>query len=232
MSFAPRDLARFGELFLQNGYIDGRQILPAQWVRDSIRFQVPADQFGYGYLWRLHNVFGYNCYFAWGYGGQFIFNVPELNMIVVTIALPNPVRLDSGLHADYIFKWIVHNLIFPIHSSLGEPPYCPLEANASMYENRSFLQVEYSNNLSWRPNPRNSAVNVTHYRIYQLEHRIFDLTNSNWILLDEVNAGTYEYWHPVPEADQKFYYAISAVTNGNRESIAAVANTQYPQNNK
>ncbi len=232
MYFAPRDLARFGDLYLHNGSIDGRQILSEQWVRDSIRFHIPADQFGYGYLWRLYNIFGYNCYFAWGYGGQFILNIPELDMVVVTIALPNPVRLDAGLHADYIFKWMVHHLLFPIYSSLGEPPYYPLEARANKHENRSLTQIEYINNLSWQPNPRNGTVNVTRYRIYQLAHSIFNLTNNDWFLLDEVDAGTYEYWHPVQEADQKYYYAITAVTDDNRESIAAVATTQYPQNNQ
>jgi len=232
MYFTPRDLARFGDLYLHNGYIGGKQILPAQWVRDSIHFHVPGDQFWYGYLWRLYNIFGYNCYFAWGYGGQFILNVPELNMVVVTIALPNPVRLDSGLHADYIFKWLVHHLLFPISSFLGEPPYCPLDAIANKQENRSLFQAEYINHLRWRPNPRNSRVNVNRYRIYQLDHRIFDLTNNTWFLLDEVSAGTYEYWHPVLEADQKYYYAITAVTNDNRESVAAIASAQYPQNNQ
>jgi CubicO group peptidase (beta-lactamase class C family) len=231
MFFVPRDLARIGDLYLHYGYIDGRRILTPYWVGDSIRFQVPGDQFGYGYLWRLYNIFGYNCYFAWGYGGQFIFNIPELNMVVVTIALPNPVRLDSGLHADYIFKWIVHHLLYPIHSYQGEPPYCPLDTRANKQENRSLFQAEYINHLTWHPNPRNSSINVTRYRIYQLEHRIFDLTNNNWLFLDEVSAGTYEYWHPVFEADQKSYYAITAVTNDNSESIAAIATSQYPQNN-
>jgi CubicO group peptidase (beta-lactamase class C family) len=231
MFFAPRDLARFGDLYLHYGNLDGRRILSPFWVGDSIRFQVPGDQFGYGYLWRLYNIFDYNCYFAWGYGGQFILNIPELNMVVVTIALPNPVRLDAGLHADYIFKWMVHHLIFPIHSSHGEPPYYPLDASANKKENRSLFQAEYFNHLTWRPNPRNSSVNVNRYRIYQLELRIYDLTNNNWLFLDEVSAGTYEYRHPVLEADQKYYYAITAVTDDNRESIAAIASAQYPQNN-
>lgn len=228
--FAPRDLARFAELYLCKGYIDGMQVLSEQWIEDSIRFQVQADQFGYGYLWRLYKTFDYNCYFAWGYGGQFILSIPELNMTVVTIAHPNPVRLDSGLHADYIFKWIVHHLLYPIYSALGEPPYYPLEATAIKYENRSLLQFQYINSLKWQPNPRNAAVSVARYRIYQLAHRIYDLTNSDWFLIDECEAGRYEYWHPVQEADQKYYYAITAVTSDNRESIAAVASAQYPQN--
>lgn len=231
MYFAPRDMVRFGDLYLRSGSIDGGQIVSEHWVKDSIRFQAQADQFGYGYLWRLYNIFDYNCYFAWGYGGQFILNIPELNMVVVTIAFPNPVRLDAGLNADYIFKWMVHYLLYPIYSSLGDPPYNPLEASASTYENRSLLQAEYINQVNWQPNTRNSTVNVTRYRIYQLEHRIYDLTNNNWILLDEVNAGTYEFWDPVLESDQKYYYAITAVTDDNRESIAVVATTQHPQNN-
>lgn len=232
MDFAPRDLARFAQLYLRRGYIDGMQILSEQWIEDSIRFRVQADQFGYGYLWRLYNIFDYNCYFAWGYGGQFVLNIPELDMAVVTIALPNPARLDSGIHADYIFKWIVQHLLFPIYSALGEPPYYPLEASAIKYENRSLAQVQYINSLKWQPNPRNAGVNVTHYRIYQLTHMIFNLPNNDWFLIDECEAGTYEYWHRVQEADQKYYYAITAVTDDNRESIAAVASAQYPQNNR
>ena len=143
MDFAPRDLACFAQLYLHKGYIDGTQILSERWIEDSIRFQVQADQFGYGYLWRLYNIFNYKCYFAWGYGGQFILNIPELDMAVVTMALPNPARLDSGIHADYIFKWIVQHLLFPIYSALGEPPYYPLEASAIKYENRSLTQVRY-----------------------------------------------------------------------------------------
>jgi hypothetical protein len=232
MYFVPRDLARFGDLFLHYGDIDGRRILSPFWVGDSTRFHVPGEQFGYGYLWRMYNIFDYDCYFAWGYGGQFILNIPELNMVIVTIALPNPVRLDAGLHADYIFKWMVHHLLFPIYSSLGEPPYHPFDASASKQKNSSLFKSEYINHVSWRSNPRNAASNVTHYRIYQLDHRIYDLTNNEWFLLDEVNAGTYEYWHPVPEAEQKYYYAITAVTDNNRESIAAIASAQYPQTDK
>lgn len=231
MYFVPRDLARFGQLYLNLGNIDGdRRILPQQWVQDSIRYQVQGDFFGYGYLWRLYRVFNYNCYFAWGYGGQFILNIPELNMTIVTIANPNPVRLDAGLNADNIFKFMIHQFLYPLYSSLGEPPYHPLQARAVTYENRSLTQFQYSNHLTWHPNPRNDTgdVNIQRYKIYQLAHRIYDLTNDEWQLLGEVAAGTLEFWHQNTEKNRLYYYAVTAVNDDNRESVAAVATTQYP----
>ncbi len=89
----PRDMARFGFLYLKEGFVGGRQVLPAEWVRDSLRIQVGGnwqvggiEDLGYGYLWWTGTLGGYRIHIAWGYAGQHIFLVPEAELIVVTTA--------------------------------------------------------------------------------------------------------------------------------------------------
>jgi CubicO group peptidase (beta-lactamase class C family) len=84
----PRDMAKFGYLYLNHGRWENTPILTSEWVRESIRRYYPGDRQiesieGYGYLWwvdREHNVA--LCYAA-GYGGQYISVVPALDLVVV-----------------------------------------------------------------------------------------------------------------------------------------------------
>jgi CubicO group peptidase (beta-lactamase class C family) len=50
----PRDLAKFGSLYLHDGQWHGRQVVPSEWVRESTRRQITfpgqTDR-GYAYLW-------------------------------------------------------------------------------------------------------------------------------------------------------------------------------------
>jgi len=81
----PRDMARFGELFLRGGTIDGTRILDERWVAASMRAQETASGgHTYGYWWWRRDFAGHPTTFAWGYGGQFIFVVEELDLVVVT----------------------------------------------------------------------------------------------------------------------------------------------------
>ena len=56
LQMRPRDMARIGQLMLQNGKWDGNQIVPAEWIEQSVQEHVslefnPAWGNGYGYLW-------------------------------------------------------------------------------------------------------------------------------------------------------------------------------------
>jgi len=86
----PRDMAKFGYLFLNNGVWKKQRIFSDNWVNEStaIRF-FTQDRWedAYGYQWWIktfhsgsHN---YASYFAQGWGGQCIFQFPEINMVVV-----------------------------------------------------------------------------------------------------------------------------------------------------
>jgi CubicO group peptidase (beta-lactamase class C family) len=78
----PHDMAKIGYLFLNQGSWDGEQIVPAEWVQAATSRQIAAGTLsdGYGYQWWV-DANGY--YMAVGYGGQFIFVVPDLQLVVV-----------------------------------------------------------------------------------------------------------------------------------------------------
>lgn len=89
----PRDMAKFGYLFLNGGQWNGQQIVPRQWVTESLAAQKnlsstfgPLTQISYGYLWWGGDMKGHRVSLAWGYGGQFIVLIPDLNLIIVTTA--------------------------------------------------------------------------------------------------------------------------------------------------
>lgn len=81
------DMAKFGSLYLHNGAWQGQQLVPAAWVHDStsVQFDRSTGSADYGYQWWVR-TFGQQCYpayFAQGHGGQYIFVVPDLQLIVV-----------------------------------------------------------------------------------------------------------------------------------------------------
>ncbi len=102
MLMSPRAMLRFGELYRHDGMIDGRRILPAGWVEQSWqpRTASPYNGYGYGYGWFAKTTAGRVVRFAWGYGGQMIFVVPELALTVVMISDSTPApRAESHLPA-------------------------------------------------------------------------------------------------------------------------------------
>ena len=81
------DMAKLGELYLNNGVWEGEQVVPQEWVQDSttVQFDRQSGSADYGYQWWVR-TFGnnnYNAYFAQGHYGQYIFVVPELELVVV-----------------------------------------------------------------------------------------------------------------------------------------------------
>ena len=89
---STRDLARFGQLFLQNGEWERRSVIPAEWVEKSTRAYSDDDRYagmGYGYMWwtltrdALGGGWPAECYFAEGYGGHICMVVPDLETVIV-----------------------------------------------------------------------------------------------------------------------------------------------------
>ena len=77
----PHDMVKIGYLYLNEGQWEEKQIVPATWVKTSTQAHIPATlSDGYGYQWWVDDG-GY--YMALGYQGQFIYVVPEKNMVVV-----------------------------------------------------------------------------------------------------------------------------------------------------
>ncbi|RRB07367.1 serine hydrolase domain-containing protein [Larkinella rosea] len=110
MFIRPRDMAKLGQLFLNKGQWEGKQIISADWVNESTRKQVILRDQGYGYLW-WRREFNYNnkmypAYYASGNGGNFIVVLPTENLVVVSTAG----NLNSGIGAQ-IFGMIRFQII-------------------------------------------------------------------------------------------------------------------------
>jgi CubicO group peptidase (beta-lactamase class C family) len=95
----PRDLAKIGELVLERGNWHGRQIVSSSWIADSttprlsgkgLMFDSSEGITSYGYLWWLgrspperpeRDIIAGS-----GYGGQRLFILSRLGMVVATTA--------------------------------------------------------------------------------------------------------------------------------------------------
>ena len=85
LALRPREMAKIGHLYLNQGFWDGSQLVPAEWVRETTHKHTDADILNddYGYLWWVTTVEGHAAYYAAGFGGQFIYVVPDLDLVVV-----------------------------------------------------------------------------------------------------------------------------------------------------
>lgn len=88
LEMSPRDMAKLGYLYLRGGAWDGQQIVEPEFAAQATTWQSAGDATGgwaaYGYQWWVTATnAGYPAYFALGYGGQHIFVVPALDLVVV-----------------------------------------------------------------------------------------------------------------------------------------------------
>lgn len=102
----PRDMARFGYLYLHDGVWQGEQVVPAEFVAEAVKTQsypYGGTEFGYGYQsWWTYPDSG--VYYADGINGQKIYVVPDLDLVVVfTAYIPsNTNTIQHPLLFDYI----------------------------------------------------------------------------------------------------------------------------------
>jgi len=108
-------------LYLNDGIWDGKQIIPKDWIRDSQEEIVNTNNgffqnSSYGYQWWITrfrvNGESYKCFFAAGWGDQFMFIIPGLELIVGfncgNYLVPAQISV-IGLLEDYILKAITRN---------------------------------------------------------------------------------------------------------------------------
>jgi CubicO group peptidase (beta-lactamase class C family) len=115
LHLTARDMAKFGLLYLNDGEYGGKQIVPADWVRDSLqiysenawKFRVGRNwrDNGYGYQWWSIRSGDHRYNLAWGHGGQQIALLDELGMVIVVTADPL-----FGQHGDAPWKQEKANL--------------------------------------------------------------------------------------------------------------------------
>jgi CubicO group peptidase (beta-lactamase class C family) len=110
----PRDMAKFGLLFSNDGRWNGHQVISEEWVETSTSSQATLGDTDYGYLWwrpYLHVPGGHrNAIAAQGNGGQEIYLWPELDMVaVLTGGNYNQSSPTNRLFIDHILPRVKAN---------------------------------------------------------------------------------------------------------------------------
>jgi len=104
LSVSAMDMARFGQMYLDEGVVDGEQVVPASWIADSwqpysegmwcCKVGDNFDRTAYGYQWWVIDAGPHTYNLAWGHGGHQIAVIPELDMVVILTA--DPLYHESG----------------------------------------------------------------------------------------------------------------------------------------
>lgn len=113
MSMTPRQMVRFGELYLNDGRAGNTQVLPKDWIAKT-RVPRGRSRWGsdreYGYGFWIRDLAGHDSYYAWGYGGQFVFIVPDLQLVVVTTSRSDVSR-ERRDHLGAIYDLVEQQII-------------------------------------------------------------------------------------------------------------------------
>jgi len=121
LSLNTESLARFGQLLLQRGSWDGRQLIPASWIDAATAKQVPNDnednldwQQGYGYqFWRSRH----DTYRGDGAFGQYCLIFPEHDAaLIITSASP-----DMQATLDVVWEYLLPALQGEAGTALPRP---------------------------------------------------------------------------------------------------------------
>lgn len=120
LALSPGGLLAYGQMYLSRGFYNNRQIIPAEWVDESLETRFTRTSFNprghdYGYLWWSNTFAGYRSHFAWGYGGQYVFIIPELDAVVVITG--NPDTRTRGVN-NQIYRVMDTHIIPFLHHSI------------------------------------------------------------------------------------------------------------------
>lgn len=112
-----RDFARLARLMMQGGQWNGRQLIDSSYIKSAIQPVSNKDEDGetvikYGYQWWMMEHKGYPVFYMRGILGQYVFAIPELDLIVVRLGHKrdnnriNDLPIDIFLYLDAAFSMI------------------------------------------------------------------------------------------------------------------------------
>ena len=147
LKMSARDLARYGQLFLQQGLWNDKQILSKKWVDNST---YPVSKHGgggkigrwYGLLWNVSEYYqDYIMYYAAGVGGQFLAIFPIHNLILVNLS--NTYEKDK-LYDREIVKLFDLILTSKINIPIDNPELITLKTSSRIPKNLYQPKLDYS----------------------------------------------------------------------------------------
>ncbi|EDX69874.1 MULTISPECIES: serine hydrolase [Bacillus] len=100
LTLTVKDMAKFGQMYLNEGIHNGKQILSKSWIKES----TTMNQNQYGYVWWLREEDGIFSYCAMGDGGNMICCIPEKELVVV---IASEIIPNAGDRWELIVKYIL-----------------------------------------------------------------------------------------------------------------------------
>lgn len=111
------DMIKIGFLYLDEGHYNGKQIVSSEWIKTATSYHISTNNIipfltDYGYYWWIGNAHGHHFVCANGYGGQFIFMVKELNLVVCSRSnYRNLDRSQAGENWYNILNIIINQIL-------------------------------------------------------------------------------------------------------------------------
>ncbi|MES2661204.1 MAG: serine hydrolase [Verrucomicrobiota bacterium] len=121
------DIAKFGQLYLQKGKWEGKQLIAEEWVKQATTKQVPNEkeshadigsdwQQGYGFqFWQCRH----NAYRGDGAGGQFCVVMPDQDMVIAITADTGNMQGELNVIWDHLLP-AVQNSALPTDNAARE----------------------------------------------------------------------------------------------------------------
>jgi CubicO group peptidase (beta-lactamase class C family) len=203
LALSPRDMAKLGYLYLNRGQWNGEQIVPTEWVDQSTAKHIEtkglmneAEDDGYGYYWWMDAYGGYS---AHGYGGQYIFVVPNLDLVAVfTSGLADPdFPIPRRLMEAYILLAATSTNILP-----------PSQATHD-------LQVYIEQIANPEAQPASPLPAIAH----QISGKAFQITEKPGPYLEKVSLDF--------EDEQNLYRSVSTWPDGEYDVLGSLDNRFY-----
>ncbi len=110
------DMIKIGELVLNKGKFQDLQLVSEDWIDESTSYQINSDNRStdcnkYGYYWWLGKKSDIKLIAAFGHGGQFIYVVPELDLVITASCYGAVDDSIAGNHFMHIKNAIVDEII-------------------------------------------------------------------------------------------------------------------------
>jgi CubicO group peptidase (beta-lactamase class C family) len=101
----PRELAKLSIMVANNGEYNNEQIVSSDWITEMTaqKANVENSDYAFGYFWWINTE--KNIVQMWGVGGQFVFIVPDKNLIIITTGLPN-IQDENQLNIDNTLEYV------------------------------------------------------------------------------------------------------------------------------
>ncbi|MDD3659981.1 MAG: serine hydrolase [Lachnospiraceae bacterium] len=107
LMLCPRDMLKIGQLYLNKGVWDGKQLLSESWIMESTRTQANWKEYAYGYLWWNLDQQKPGCFAAMGDSGNIIYCDPKEKIVIaITGSFKPRAKLSLDLISDQIYPMI------------------------------------------------------------------------------------------------------------------------------